>query len=89
MEIYLRVTMSGDTSEINLLLERCRSGESDAFEGLMSLVYEDLKRIAAWQLQTERPNHTLQPTALVHEVYLRLAANVQIDWKDKSHFSRS
>ncbi len=86
MEIYLRVTMPGDTSEINLLLERCRSGESDAFERLMSLVYEDLKRIAAWQLQTERPNHTLQPTALVHEVYLRLAANVQIDWKDKSHF---
>jgi RNA polymerase sigma factor (TIGR02999 family) len=78
--------MSGNTSEINLLLERCRSGETDAFERLMSLVYEDLKRIAAWQLQTERPNHTLQPTALVHEVYLRLAANAQIDWKDKSHF---
>jgi RNA polymerase sigma factor (TIGR02999 family) len=80
------VTVTGDTSEINLLLERCRSGETDAFEQLMSVVYEDLKRIAAWQLQTERPNHTLQPTALVHEVYLRLAANVQIDWKDKTHF---
>ena len=78
--------MSGNTSEINLLLERCRSGETDAFERLMAVVYEDLKRIAAWQLQTERPNHTLQPTALVHEVYLRLAANAQIDWKDKSHF---
>jgi RNA polymerase sigma factor (TIGR02999 family) len=78
--------MSGETTEINQLLERWRSGESEAFEQLMSIVYEDLRRIAAWQLQTERPNHTLQPTALVHEVYLRLAGNAQIDWKDKAHF---
>jgi len=78
--------MSGETTEINQLLERWRSGESEALEQLMSIVYEDLRRIAAWQLQTERPNHTLQPTALVHEVYLRLAGNAQIDWKDKAHF---
>jgi len=78
--------MPEDTSEINRLLERWRSGEAEAFERLMSLVYEDLRKIAAWQLQSERPNHTLQPTALVHEVYLRLAANAQIDWKNKAHF---
>ncbi|MCI0336778.1 MAG: sigma-70 family RNA polymerase sigma factor [Acidobacteria bacterium] len=78
--------MSADTSEINLLLDQYRSGQSDAFERLMSLVYDDLRKIAAWQLKTERSDHTLQPTALVHEVYLRLLGQNPIEWQNKKHF---
>jgi len=52
----------------------------------MALVYEDLWRLAAWQLQTERPEHTLQPTALVHEAYLKLAGRNPVDWRNKAHF---
>lgn len=52
----------------------------------MTLVYEDLRKLAAWQLQSERPDHTLQPTALVHEVYLKLAAQKPVQWQDKTHF---
>jgi RNA polymerase sigma-70 factor, ECF subfamily len=53
---------------------------------LMALVYDDLRKLAAWQLQSERPDHTLQPTALVHEVYLRLAARNPVELQNKAHF---
>ena len=66
--------MSADSTEINLLLDQYRDGHVEGFEKLMALVYDDLRKLAAWQLQSERPDHTLQPTALVHEVYLKLAA---------------
>ncbi len=52
----------------------------------MELVYDDLRRLAAWQLQTERTGHTLQPTALVHEAYLKLAGQNPVDWQNKAHF---
>jgi len=52
----------------------------------MALVYDDLRRLAAWQLQTERPDHTLQPTALVHEAYLKLSGQNPVDWQNKEHF---
>jgi RNA polymerase sigma factor (TIGR02999 family) len=52
----------------------------------MALVYDDLRKLAAWQLQSERPDHTLQPTALVHEVYLKLAAQNPVEWQNKAHF---
>lgn len=53
---------------------------------LLPLVYDELKRIAARELQRERPHHTLQPTALVHEAYLRMAQLRQIHWRDRQHF---
>jgi ECF sigma factor len=71
--------MPANTVEINLLIDRYRDGQSDAFEKLMSLVYDDLGRIAAWQLKSERPDHMLQPTALVHEAFLRLAGQNPIN----------
>jgi len=52
----------------------------------MELVYDDLRRLAAWQLQTERFDHSLQPTALVHEAYLKLAGHNQVEWQNKAHF---
>jgi RNA polymerase sigma factor (TIGR02999 family) len=53
---------------------------------LLPLVYDELKRIAARELQRERPHHTLQPTALVHEAYLRMVQLRQVHWKDRQHF---
>jgi RNA polymerase sigma-70 factor (ECF subfamily) len=55
-------------------------------EGLLSRVYMDLRRMAGAQLGRERPGHTLQPTALVHEVYLRLARERKIEWTNRAHF---
>jgi RNA polymerase sigma-70 factor, ECF subfamily len=78
--------MSTNSSEISLLLDQYRDGQAEAFGKLMALVYDDLRRLAAWQLQTERPEHTLQPTALVHEAYLKLAGQNPIDWRNKAHF---
>jgi RNA polymerase sigma factor (TIGR02999 family) len=78
--------MSANSSEISLLLDQYRDGHAEAFEKLMGLVYDDLRRLAAWQMQTERPEHTLQPTALVHEAYLKLAGQNPVDWQNKAHF---
>jgi RNA polymerase sigma-70 factor, ECF subfamily len=77
---------STNSSEISLLLDQYRDGQAEAFERLMELVYDDLRRLAAWQLHTERPGHTLQPTALVHEAYLKLAGQNPVEWQSKAHF---
>jgi RNA polymerase sigma-70 factor, ECF subfamily len=78
--------MSADSTEINFLLDQYRDGHAEGFEKLMALVYGDLRKLAAWQLQSERPDHTLQPTALVHEAYLKLAAQNPVEWQNKAHF---
>jgi RNA polymerase sigma factor (TIGR02999 family) len=78
--------MPADSTEINLLLDQYRDGQTEGFETLMTLVYDDLRKLAAWQIQSERPDHTLQPTALVHEVYLKLAAQKPVEWQNKAHF---
>lgn len=63
--------MSAST-EVSVLLSRCRAGDASALSDLLPLVYEDLRAIARRHLSHERREHTLQPTALVHEAYLRL-----------------
>ena len=78
--------MAADSTEINLLLDQYRDGQGEGFEKLIALVYDDLRKLAAWQLQSERPDHTLQPTALVHELYLKLAAQNPVEWQNKTHF---
>jgi RNA polymerase sigma factor (TIGR02999 family) len=79
--------MSSRSKEISLLLEQHRQGEPEAFQRLLALVYDELRWRAAYQLQAERPDHTLQPTALVHEAYLRIAGHGQpIQWRNKAHF---
>ena len=79
--------MSSRSQEVSLLLEQHRQGQPEAFAKLLALVYDELRKLAAYQLQTERPDHTLQPTALVHEAYLRIAGQGQhIQWQNKAHF---
>lgn len=72
--------------EITELLAEWRAGNPAALERLMPLVYEALKRIARAHLSNERRNHTLTPTELVHEAYLRLSGLEQMDWRDRTHF---
>lgn len=83
MKITLR---DSEPLEITDLLAAWRGGEDAAFERLLSKVYRELRRMAGVQLSHERPGHTLQPTALVHEVYLRLARQKNIVWKNRAHF---
>jgi RNA polymerase sigma factor (TIGR02999 family) len=61
-------------------------GEASASAELMPLVYDELRRVAQNYLNQERPNHTLQATALVHEAYLRLVKQTEVDWQDRAHF---
>jgi RNA polymerase sigma factor (TIGR02999 family) len=71
---------------VTQLLEAHRRGDPDALERLMPLLYGELRRLAAYYLRAERPDHTLQPTALVHEAYLRLAEQREMHWRDRAHF---
>jgi RNA polymerase sigma factor (TIGR02999 family) len=71
---------------VTALLADWSRGNQGALEHLLPLVYAELRRIAARQLRKERSGHTLQPTALVHEVYLRLVDQRQVDWRGRAHF---
>jgi RNA polymerase sigma-70 factor, ECF subfamily len=72
--------------DVTVLLQRFRKGDKAAANELLPLVYEELKRLAAIRMKSERPGHTLQPTALVHEVYLKLAMGAPVDWQNRAHF---
>ena len=73
-------------SDVTLLLARVSKGDSEAASRLIPLVYDELRRIAARYMRAERPGHTLQATALVHEAYLRLVQQRRTDWKNRAHF---
>jgi RNA polymerase sigma factor (TIGR02999 family) len=77
---------SGATGEVTDLLLAWRGGDSHVAEQLMELLYADLKRRAAAYLRAERPGHTLQPTALVNEAYLRLVDQKRVVWQNRAHF---
>jgi RNA polymerase sigma factor (TIGR02999 family) len=72
--------------DITALLGEWSRGNRSALNQLLPLVYAELRGIAGRQLRSERANHTLQPTALVHEVYLRLVDQRQVDWQNRAHF---
>jgi len=76
----------GEPGDITRLLRDWKDGHPGAFEQLMPVVYADLKRIALGYLRHERPDHTLQATGLVHELYLRLCQQRETDWNDRAHF---
>jgi RNA polymerase sigma factor (TIGR02999 family) len=78
--------MGDDSSEITELLQQWSAGDPRALEQIIPAVYNQLRAIAASQLRGERPSHTLQPTALVHDLYLRLADQHGGQWKDRQHF---
>lgn len=73
-------------SEITQILQDWNDGNENAKERLLPFVYDELKRQARILMSRERSNHTLQPTALVHEAFMRLAEQSGIDWQNRSHF---
>ncbi len=75
-----------DPGEITLVLQGIARGDGQAADRLLPLVYEELRRLAAARMAREAPGHTLQPTALVHEAWLRLGADHQPDWKSRAQF---
>jgi len=72
--------------DITRLLSEAAEGSSAAVDQLAPIVYDDLRARAARRLRQERPDHTLQPTALVHEVYVRLVDQRDVDWRGRTHF---
>lgn len=72
--------------DVTALLGEWSRGNRTALNQLLPLVYAELRRVAARHLRNERPDHTLQPTALVHEVYIRLVDQRQVDWQNRAHF---
>jgi RNA polymerase sigma factor (TIGR02999 family) len=78
--------MAEDSHRITNLLIDWRAGKPEAANKLMTLVYGELRELAARYMHRERAGHTLQPTALVHEVYIRLCGAEPIDWQNRAHF---
>lgn len=72
--------------DITRILHDIEGGDENASEQLLPLVYRELRQLAARQMAKESPNHTLQPTALVHEAYLRLLGNSDQQWENRRHF---
>jgi RNA polymerase sigma-70 factor (ECF subfamily) len=75
-----------DQHDITQLLAKLRQGDHSAEKELIPLVYAELRRLAGHYLRGERPGHTLQPTALVNEAYIRLTRLPSVDWQGRSHF---
>src|ERR1051325_89383 len=80
--MYMSSVQSNDVTQ--MLLE-WRSGNEEALDRLMPLVYDELRRLANRYMRSERPEHTLQATALVNEAYLRLV-DMKVSWQDRAHF---
>jgi RNA polymerase sigma factor (TIGR02999 family) len=79
----LRGVSAGD---ITLILQRVQRGEESSADRLLPIVYEELRRLAAARMANEPAGHTLQPTALVHEAWLRLGGDAQPDWQNRAQF---
>jgi RNA polymerase sigma factor (TIGR02999 family) len=73
-------------SDVTRILDRVQQGDPKAAGELLPLVYAELRQLAAHKMAHEPAGHTLQPTALVHEAWLRLGADVQPAWKNRAHF---
>lgn len=75
-----------EKEDITRLLSKARDGDRESLDRLLPVIYDELRRVAASQLQKERADHTLQATALVHEAYLRLLEQREVDWQNRAHF---
>jgi RNA polymerase sigma factor (TIGR02999 family) len=73
-------------SDVTQILQAWSEGDQRAPERLMPMVYQELRRLAGDYMRRERPGHTLQATALVHEAYLKLVDQDRVDWKSRAHF---
>jgi len=72
--------------DVTALLHRLKDGDAEALDRLLPLVYGEMRALAAHHMKGERKNHTLQPTALVHEAYLRLVKRDSPNWDNRAHF---
>lgn len=72
--------------DVTGLLRQWTDGDQGALQKLMPVVYEELRRLAGHYLRLERPGHTLQPTALLHEAFLRLVGQREVVWQNRAHF---
>jgi RNA polymerase sigma-70 factor (ECF subfamily) len=77
-----------EEDDITVLLRRASAGDREAEGALIPLIYQDLRKLAMKCMRGERADHSLQPTALVHEAYLRLMGSKNIEWQDRTHFFR-
>ena len=73
-------------SDVTRILQSMESGDAQAADELLPLVYSELRKLAASKMTNESPNQTLQPTALVHEAWLRLTGNENVKWNGRAHF---
>ena len=81
----VQITPSG-MSEVTRILNSIEHGDATAADALLPLVYQELRRLAAQKMAREAPGHTLQPTALVHEAWLRLVGDSNQEWDNRGHF---
>jgi len=86
MNLFLICFNKMSEKPITQLLQELRKGRPDTLNEILPLVYDELRRLAHSYLKKERNNHTLQPTALVHEAYLRLLGQNEIEWQNRAHF---
>ncbi len=82
---FISMSIPGPDQVTRLLVDWQR-GDKDALDQLMPLVYHELRKLAAGYLKNERRNHTLQPTALIHEAYVRLVERETPEWQNRAHF---
>jgi RNA polymerase sigma factor (TIGR02999 family) len=80
---HLKASVPGETTR---LLSEWRAGDQTAFDRLLPIVYEELRRLASHYMRAERADHLLQTTALVHEAYLRLVDNKETSYETRNHF---
>jgi RNA polymerase sigma factor (TIGR02999 family) len=80
------MAITDSRSEVTVLLGELKLGRKDALERLMPLVYRELRRVAGRCMRAESPGHTLQPTALVHEAFLRLVGQDHANWQNRAQF---
>jgi RNA polymerase sigma-70 factor (ECF subfamily) len=78
--------MADARDNVSMVLEEMKRGDVRAADKLLPLVYDEFRALARHYLAQERANHTLQPTALVHEAYMKLVDQTRVDWQGRSHF---
>lgn len=86
LSVERALTFMSDSQNITLLLQRIGKGNENAPDELLSAVYEELRRLAYGYMAKERGDHTLQPTALVHEAYIQLVGWENVTWQNRAHF---
>jgi RNA polymerase sigma-70 factor (ECF subfamily) len=80
------IAVMGDAHEVTVLLSALTRGDQDAGARLIPVVYNELRRLAGSYMRHERPDHTLQATALVHEAYMKLVEQQSVNWQSRAHF---